>query len=313
MSKQNSVASTIGAVNSSATPPMPPQPLAHAWHGVDHYENFPVGSWLVPARLRPAVLAIYRFARYADDVADEGDAAVTLREAHLNELHAALTAAERGGASGQPVVDGLSGYVVAHGLEWRHFHDLLDAFLQDLHIESYDEPAAVEDYCRRSANPVGRLMLELFGAASRPNLLASDAICTALQRTNFLQDIVVDFHKNRVYLPRSTLAACGVDAARLAVDIGRGQFSLQTRRAVAIETRRTRAQLLSGAELIGRVPRRLGWELRFIVAGALQILDRLEASGHDVARHRPRLGWRDAPMLLGKGIALPWIRRSALR
>lgn len=266
----------------------------------------------MPRRLRPAVLAIYRFARYADDVADEGDAGFEARHARLCELHRALDLAEEAARSHEPVVDGLAPHVRSHGLTWRYFHELLEAFQQDLRVTRYADAHAVDDYCRRSADPVGRLMLELFGAASPGNLEASDAICSALQRANFLQDIVVDFRKDRVYLPQSTFLACGVDEARLAMEIERGQFSAETRRAVAIEARRARDQLLSGRVLVGRVPRRLGWELRFIIAGALHILDRLHAVDHDVAQHRPTLGWRDAPALLRKALTLsgqPAMRR----
>ena len=135
-------------------------------------------------------------------------------------------------------------------------------------------------------------------AASAENLAAADAICSGLQRANFLQDVAVDLRKDRIYLPLATLSACGVDEARFAAEIGCGSFSAVTRRAVAIEAERTRGQLLSGRPLLARVPRRLSWELRFILAGALRILDRLQALDHDVAACRPRLGWRDAPALL---------------
>jgi squalene synthase HpnC len=304
------------APNLSAVTPESPVPVSTAAEprrylvlASRHYENFPVGSWLLPRHLRPAVLAIYRFARHADDVADEGDAGVAARQSRLQELHRALDAAEAGGSSREPVVDGLVCHVAAHRLAWHHFHDLLDAFQQDLRVGRYADPQAVDDYCRRSANPVGRLMLELFDAANPSNLAASDAICSALQKANFLQDIIVDFGKDRIYLPQSTLAACGVDEARLAQDIAGGRFSAEMRRAVAIETRRAREQLLSGRGLVACVPVRLGWELRFIIAGALHILDRLQAIDHDVARGRPRLRWRDAPALFGKGLTLSY--RSA--
>ena len=144
-----------------------PGQASRPWHGVDHAENFPVGSWLVPAQLRPAVLAIYRFARHADDLADEGDVPTSEREAALQALHAALDEAARGAPSGVPVVDGLVASVQRHGLHWRHFHDLLDAFLQDLRVTRYDSEAQVQDYCRRSANPVGRLLLQLYRQAVR--------------------------------------------------------------------------------------------------------------------------------------------------
>ncbi|HZH08337.1 MAG TPA: squalene synthase HpnC [Lautropia sp.] len=276
----------------------------HAWHGVEHYENFPVGSWLVPRRLRPAVLAIYRFARHADDIADEGDADAHLRNARLQALHRELESAERGLAAREPVVGGLTAHVLRHRLSWRYFHDLLDAFQQDLSVARYPDPEAIGDYCRRSADPVGRLMLELFDAATPANHSASDAICSALQRINFLQDIVIDFRKDRVYLPLSTLASCGLDPQQLGVEIESGGFSAATRRAVAIEASRARRQLLSGRSLLTRVPPRLAWELRFILAGGLQILDRLQAVDHDVAAGRPTIGWRDAPALLHKALTL---------
>ena len=298
----------VNAPTESSAPPAMPDPAprpAAPWHGVDHYENFPVASWLLPRRLRPAVVAIYRFARHADDIADEGDADADARDRGLQALHRALSAAEAGEVPDEPVVAALVRHVAAHRLGWRHFHDLLDAFRQDLRVRRYADAAAVDDYCRRSANPVGRLMLELFDAADPVNLVAADAICSALQRANFLQDIVVDYAKDRIYLPLETLAACGVDETRLAAEITRGRFSADTRRAIAIEARRTREQLLSGRPLLGRVPPRLGLELRFILAGALRILDRLQSLDHDVAGRRPKLGWRDAPALLLKAALLP--------
>jgi squalene synthase HpnC len=277
---------------------------------VDHYENFPVASWLLPRRLRPAVVAIYRFARHADDIADEGDADADTRDRALQALQRALATAEAGGEPDEPVVTALVQPVAAHRLGWRHFHDLLDAFRQDLRVRRYADVAAVDDYCRRSANPVGRLMLELFDSADAVNLRASDAICSALQRANFLQDIVVDFAKDRIYLPLATLAACGVGEAELAADIRRGRFSSATRRAVAIEAQRTREQLLSGRDLVHRVPARLGLELRFVLAGALRILDRLQALDHDVAAGRPTLGWRDGPALVAKAASLPRLQAA---
>jgi squalene synthase HpnC len=308
MSKQFSRPLTIGSVNlpldSSAAVSPDAATRSHAWHGVDHYENFPVGSWLVPRRLRAAVLAIYRFARHADDIADEGDATPEERAGRLQALHRALTLAEAGRPAAEPVVEALAPHARRHDLSWRYFHDLLDAFEQDLSVARYADPAAVDGYCRRSADPVGRLMLELFDAAAPGNLSASDAICTALQRVNFLQDIAVDFLKDRVYLPQATLKACGVDDARLAAELASGSFSAPTRRAVAIEARRARDQLLAGRQLLAGVPLRLAWELRFIIAGALQILDSLRTIDHDVAAVRPKLRVRHAPALLYKALTL---------
>ena len=190
-----------GQASGSPAPGQVPRP----WHGVDHAENFPVGSWLVPAQLRPAVLAIYRFARHADDLADEGDVPTSEREVALQALHSALDEAARGVPSGVPVVDGLVASVQRHGLHWRHFHDLLDAFLQDLRVTRYDTEAEVQDYCRRSANPVGRLLLQLYGVGSDTALAQSDAICSALQRINFLQDIGIDAAKDLTVLVKRLL------------------------------------------------------------------------------------------------------------
>jgi squalene synthase HpnC len=312
----------------------PAPSAAPPWHGVDHPENFPVASWLVPARLRPAVVAIYRFARLADDLADEGDADVTTREADLLALADALRTAAAGRPTGQPIVDALAPLMAVHRLDWRHLHDLLDAFRQDLRVNRYQDAGGIQAYCDRSANPVGRLMLELFGAADEVNRMDSDAICSALQRINFLQDLAIDCARNRVYLPLRTLTDVGLDAAALiaqcvtiepaapaarspaapspaapietpasaaafagpAPDRRRARHAVAA--AVAIEADRARGQLLSGAGLVGRVPARLGLELRFIVAGGLRILERLALHRFDPDAPRPVLGWRDAPALL---------------
>ena len=253
----------------------------------------------MPAQLRPAVLAIYRFARHADDLADEGDVPTAEREAALQALHAALDEAARGAPSGVPVVDGLVASVQRHGLHWRHFHDLLDAFLQDLRVTRYDSEAQVQDYCRRSATPVGRLLLQLYGVGSDTALAQSDAICSALQRINFLQDIGIDAGKDRVYLPEETLAAAGTSAAQLLAGARAGCLGAASRLAVQREWQRAQAQLQSGVGLTARLPWRLAAELRFIIAGGQRILDRIAGAGYDAVAHRPALGWRDAPALLG--------------
>ena len=252
----------------------------------------------MPAQLRPAVLAIYRFARHADDLADEGDVPTSEREAALQALHAALDEAARGAHSGVPVVDGLVASVQHHGLHWRHFHDLLDAFLQDLRVKRYDTEAQVQDYCRRSANPVGRLLLQLYGVGSDTALAQSDAICSALQRINFLQDIGIDAAKDRVYLPAATLAAAGSSAEMLLTEARAGRLGAASRQAVRLEWQSTQAQLLAGVALPQQLPWRLAAELRFIIAGGQRILDRIAHADYDSVAHRPALGWRDGPALL---------------
>ena len=182
---------------------------------VGHYENFPVASLLVPARLRPAVVAIYRFARAADDLADEGDAPAAARVAALDAFDAELDRIERGETpSGEPF-PALASAIREHGLPYAPFHDLVSAFRQDVTVARYANFDEVRDYCRRSADPVGRLLLALYRAQSPANLAASDAICTGLQLTNFWQDIAIDWQKNRVYLPQDDLAALASARRRL--------------------------------------------------------------------------------------------------
>ena len=291
-------ARTTTDADGQASDSLPLSQASRPWHGVDHAENFPVGSWLVPARLRPAVLAIYRFARHADDLADEGDVPTSERETALLALHMALDEAAQGSPSGVLVVDGLVAPVQRHGLHWRHFHDLLDAFLQDLRVKRYATEAQVQDYCRRSANPVGRLLLQLYGVGSDTALAQSDAICSALQRINFLQDIGLDAVKDRVYIPAATLAIAGSSAETLLAEAHAGRLGVASRQAVRLEWQSTQAQLLAGVALPQQLPWRLAAELRFIIAGGQRILDRIAHADYDSVAHRPVLGWRDGPALL---------------
>lgn len=265
---------------------------------VEHYENFPVASLLLPARLREPVEAIYAFARSADDVADEGDAPAIARLARLHDYQIALEAC----AHGHPVHDAglaplfarLGRAIAAHGLPLQPLRDLLDAFMQDVGKTRYASIDELRDYCRRSADPVGRLMLHLYGAATAENLQRSDAICTALQLINFWQDVGVDWNKRRIYLPQDDMARFGVDEARLDALV-RGETAIDDdwRALLAFEVQRARAMMLAGAPLARALPGRVGWELRLVVLGGLRILERIEAVGYDVFRHRPTLGRRD--------------------
>ena len=262
---------------------------------VDHYENFPVASLLLPRPLRPAVQAIYAFARSADDLADEGDA---LPPQRLAALHAYDDALQRL-ADGIPqdiapqLFANLADAIATWNLPMQPFHDLLSAFCQDVTTTRYADFPALSDYCSRSANPVGRLMLHLY---CRPtctptpqNLRDADAICTALQLTNFLQDVGIDWQKGRIYLPLDDLARFGVEPAQIAA----GRVDAGFRSLMAFEVERTRALMQSGAPLALRLPGRIGWELRLVVQGGLRILARIEHAGFDVFRQRPVLGPRD--------------------
>jgi len=256
---------------------------------VDHYENFPVASLLLPARLREPVEAIYAFARSADDIADEGDADALHRLAHLNDYRMALNAIERGDTPSDPLFARLARNVRAWNLPIGLLRDLLDAFSQDVGKTRYRDFDELLDYCRRSANPVGRLLLRLYRHESPDDLRQSDAICTALQLINFWQDVAVDWRKNRIYLPADSLARFGVDEAQIAS----GRVDEAWRGLLAFECQRARALMLDGAPLARRLPGRVGWELRLIVQGGLRILERIEAVGYDVFRHRPALGRTD--------------------
>ena len=261
---------------------------------IDHYENFPVASWLLPARLRPAVQAIYAFARSADDLADEGDATPAARLAALDEYDAALRQIERRQGVGGPIFAPLANVVQEFDLPLQPLHNLLSAFRQDVTTARYASFDALLDYCRRSANPVGHLMLHLYGAVNPRNLRDADAICTALQLINFWQDVALDWQKDRIYLPQEDLARFGVDPGQIAA----ARTDAGWRALMDFEVSRARSMMLSGAPLACRLPGRIGWELRLVVQGGLRILARIEAVNYDVFRRRPQLGAGDGmPML----------------
>lgn len=262
---------------------------------VDHYENFPVASILLPRRLVPAVEAIYAFARSADDIADEGDARPEERLAALDRYERELDAIAAGLPRGDPLFARLARVVAEYRLPLQPMRDLLSAFRQDVGTTRYAAYRDLLDYCRRSANPVGRLMLALYGEdGDQRNLAQSDAICTALQLINFWQDVGIDIAKGRIYLPLEDLAAHGVGEDAIA----RGDQDAAWRALMRFQVQRARALMLEGAPLATRLPGRIGWELRLVVQGGLRILEAIEAADYDVFGRRPTLGWRDW-MVLG--------------
>ncbi|MDP1950450.1 MAG: squalene synthase HpnC, partial [Nitrosomonas sp.] len=215
---------------------------------VEHYENFPVASILLPAPLREPVAAIYGFARSADDFADEGDLSPGQRSALLAGYQAELDAIERGEPTQHPVFVRLRPVIAHYSLPLQLFRDLLDAFPQDVVKQRYADFAELMDYCRRSADPVGRLLLHLFGQATTQNLSRSDAICSALQLINHWQDVGIDIAKGetgRIYLPQDDLARFGVDEAALHRRVASADF----RSLLRFEVDRARALMLSGAPL----------------------------------------------------------------
>jgi squalene synthase HpnC len=269
--------------------------------GVSHYENFPVASWLCPPRLRPAITAIYWFARTADDLADEGDAEPQARLNDLAAYRADLMATASGQASSPrwaSVFERLSPVLTQFALPLPLLADLLSAFEQDVVKQRYADQAELLDYCRRSANPVGRLLLHLYGLSDAHALRQSDAICTALQLINFWQDLSVDIPRGRIYLPADAREAHGVDEAQLlALESSQNTINL-----IADCARTARATMLKGSKLVKRMPGRGGWELRLVVQGGLRILDKIEALNFDTLHQRPKLNARDGLVMVWRAL-----------
>jgi squalene synthase HpnC len=256
---------------------------------VDHYENFPVASILLPRKLRRPVEVIYRFARGADDIADEGDADDLERLQALASYREQLDLIAGDAPPTMPGFDDLAAVIGEWQLPLQLFYDLLDAFAQDVVKKRYADYPELLDYCRRSANPVGRLLLHLVGCASEENLRRSDCICTALQLINFWQDVAVDWQKDRVYLPQSDLAMFGINESAIA----ESRSSADWTALLDFQIARTRTLMLDGAPLVHQLPGRMGWEIRFTVQGGLRILERIEHVRGDVFRQRPVLRGSD--------------------
>ena len=272
-------------------------------HGVDHSENFPVASFLCPPALRPAIMAIYWFARTADDLADEGDAAPTVRLADLAAYRTDLEAC----AEGQPtsarwatVFTPLRSVIEQHRLPVDLLADLLSAFEQDVSKTRYASQAELLDYCRRSANPVGRLLLHLYQVSDAPSLAQSDCICTALQLINFWQDLGVDIPRGRIYLPADGFAQHGVDEVQLL----QREVNPATTALVAANVAWATALMQRGAPLVKKVPGRAGWELRLVVQGGLRIAEKIELLNIATLQHRPNLNAWDGAVMGWRAISM---------
>ena len=287
------------------------EPLAEtgAATGVSHYENFPVASWLCPPQLRPAITAIYWFARTADDIADEGDASPQSRLDDLAAYRADLIATARGEPPSPrwaAVFTRLGPVITQFALPVPLLADLLSAFEQDVVKQRYASEAELLDYCARSANPVGRLLLHLYGVTDARSLEQSDCICSALQLINFWQDLSVDAPRGRHYVPLADLQALRVSAAELAA----ATDSLRARDLVRGLCDWAEALMLQGAPLATRMPGRSGWELRLVVQGGLRILEKIRHMDHAVLLQRPRLTALDGPLLLWRAARMTGMRTS---
>jgi hydroxysqualene synthase len=273
----------------------------------DHYENFPVASFLLPRRMRPAIAAIYAFARTADDFADEPGLTkperLGLLDGWLERLHSA--AAGRTASSSHSADDliflALGDAMRTHRLPVRLFEDLLSAFRQDVTVSRYQTWTDVLDYCSRSANPVGRLVLRVAGHDNDALDRASDALCTALQLTNFWQDFARDWRNGRLYVPRETCDRAGAREE----DLDRGVVSPAWRAVFQEMSSRTRALFVAGRPVCDGVGGRLKFELRFTWLGGARILDKLERTGFDVFNRRPTIGAGDVPALVWRAASWP--------
>lgn len=271
--------------------------------GVDHYENFPVASLLCPPALRLAIMAIYWFARTADDLADEGDAAPAVRLADLAAFRTDMAAC----AAGMPtssrwaaVFIPLQSVIQQYALPVDLLADLLSAFEQDVVKTRYANQTELLDYCRRSANPVGRLLLHLYKVNDAESLAQSDCICTALQLVNFWQDLSVDIPRGRIYLPADGFVQHGVDVAQLLrLDVNTATTGL-----IAANVARAQALMLRGAPLVKKVRGRAGWELRLVVQGGLRIAEKIEELGFTTLKRRPKLNAWDGLVMAWRTLAM---------
>jgi squalene synthase HpnC len=263
-----------------------------------HYENFPVASRLLPASVRRHVAAVYAFARCADDVADEPGREASERLAILNAYRQNLMQGTRRVAgSGYRLPDptraeffpALFDTIERFELPVPLFTDLLSAFEQDVMTTRYEAWSSLLDYCRRSANPIGRIVLRLNGYGDDALDRASDDVCTALQLTNLWQDLAGDWSRGRLYVPEEVWLSHGATSG----DLDAGSWTPAWAAALAECARRTRALFVRGRPVCDGVSGRLRHELRATWLGGTRILDRLETGGLDVFNRRPSLGTTD--------------------
>lgn len=256
----------------------------------NHYENFPVASWLCPPRLRAPIAAIYHFARTADDLADEGDRTAEHRLLLLRQYREALITGKSTINEWQALFVALSRQIELHDIPMQPLLDLLDAFEQDVIYTAqqrrYQNLDELLNYCHRSANPVGRLLLHLYGVNDALALQRSDHICTALQLINFWQDLSVDIPRQRHYMP---------------LDI-ETRFADQPHACLAYLLNDAEHRMQQGQALVHQVPGRAGWELRLVVQGGLQVLQKVRRLGPQAWNHRPQISGIDAPLLLWRAV-----------
>ncbi|HQN65837.1 MAG TPA: squalene synthase HpnC [Methylophilus sp.] len=271
--------------------------LAH-----EHYENFPVASIALPKHLRGPIALIYTFARQADDLADEGHHKPEKRLAMLQGYRNQLDLIAQKKTIKSPFFKEVANTVEKYQLPLQPFYDLLDAFSQDVVKTRYANFVEVLDYCRRSANPIGALLLHLFGKATPENIIYSNKICTALQLINFYQDIAIDFEKplnrSRIYLCQDEMEQFGVTEAQIAAQYVNRHWE----EFMLFNIERAEQMLLEGKPLEHILPGRIGLEMRMIIGGGERIIYKLRNVRGDVFKHRPTLKAWDWPVILLKAL-----------
>lgn len=258
-----------------------------------HYENFPVASWLLPAGIRSAVATIYTFARQADDYADEGELEASERLQLFDAFRNKLDLSRSGDPVNDPLFESIREIVHQHNLPWHAFYDLLSAFAQDVSVTRYNTYADLLDYCSRSANPVGLLLLHLVNRAQPELVEKSNAVCSALQIINFLQDIAVDFEKGRIYLPQEDMNKFGVSERH----IENMTFDPAWQQLIDFQIDRVEKLMLSGADLPQYLAGRMKYEIRATVTSGLHVIKLLRSRNREGFSNQPRLGAGDWVMI----------------
>lgn len=266
----------------------------------EHYENFPVGSLALPKHLRHPVALIYTFARQADDFADEGNHKAEHRLAMLEGYKKQLDLIKAGGISNSNFFVEFGEMIHKNNLPLQPFYDLLSAFSQDVTKVAYANFEEVLDYCDRSANPIGELLLHLFNKASPENIIYSNNVCTALQLINFYQDVAIDFdstfHEKRIYLCQDEMAQFHINEAQIASK----HINLHWEQFMLFNIERAEEMLQAGKPLGDILPGRMGLEMRLIIGGGEQIIYKLKKVRGDIFKHRPTLKAWDWPLILFK-------------
>jgi squalene synthase HpnC len=268
----------------------------------EHYENFPVASIVLPKHLRDPISLIYTFARQADDFADEGLHKPAWRLAKLQGFKDELDLIQHNGRTKSPFFSELSKTIHQYDLPLTPFYDLLDAFSQDVTKARYANFFELLDYCRRSANPIGALLLHLFGKATPENLIYSNKICTALQLINFYQDVAIDFenefHKSRIYLCQDEMKQFGVTEALIASQ----HVNKHWEAFMLFNIERAETMLQEGKPLGNVLPGRIGLEMRMIISGGERVIYKLKNVRGNIYKHRPTLQAWDWPVILLKAL-----------